>query len=85
MSTTTSQGMRPGTTERLAMPVCRMVRTRSGSRYRIEGRRVRKLRHDAADEDFILIDTRNDRLRYTDGERLFVSSPIVTTRAEPTA
>jgi hypothetical protein len=68
---------------RMAHPVRRTVRTRSGSRYRIQGRRLRKLEQFGEGTDFILVDIRGDRLRYTDGERLFISSPMVSSRCDP--
>lgn len=64
---------------RTTVPVRRTLQTKSGSRYRIEGRRVRKL---GEGTDFVLIDMHGDRLRYTDGERLFISTPVIATRAD---
>jgi hypothetical protein len=64
------------------MARCRTVRTRSGSCYRLMGRRVHK---DTAEggEDYILVDTHGGRLRYTDGERLYISSPVVGVEQDP--
>lgn len=54
-----------------------VVRTKSGSRYRIDGARVDKITGQASPQRFELVDIRNNRLRYTDGQRLYISSPLV--------
>ena len=73
----------PTTTVRLDVPVRRTVQTRSGSRSRIHGRQVRKIEAYGDGADYILVDMRGDRLRYTDGQRLYISSPVVGTRSDP--
>ncbi|HUG86827.1 MAG TPA: hypothetical protein VMM13_19815 [Euzebya sp.] len=55
----------------------RTVRTLSGSEYRIEGRTVRKLNGEQPAPAFELVDIRRNRLRYTDGSQLFISTPLV--------
>lgn len=54
----------------------RIVVTRSGSRYRIQGRTVTKLT-DPAHPTYELVEQTRGRLTYSDGVRLFISSPIV--------
>lgn len=53
------------------------VHTRTGSRYVVIGDTVRKLHADGREARFDLIGVRNGRLSYTDGDRVFISSPIV--------
>lgn len=54
----------------------RIVVTRSGSRYRIHGRTVTKLT-DPEQPTYELVEQTDHRLTYSDGRRLFISSPIV--------
>lgn len=65
------------------LPTKRTVQTRSGSRYEILGREVCKREPHGQRTRYVLIDMRGDRLRYTDGERLYISSPVVGTRHDP--
>lgn len=56
----------------------REVRTRSGSRYVIVGNVVHRLHDDGSADTFDLIGVCGGRLSYTDGDRVHVSSPIVS-------
>ncbi|WP_370324720.1 hypothetical protein [Euzebya sp.] len=63
------------TPERTDAP--RIIRTQSGSRYRIQGETVQKLTGDEPEGRFQLVDVHKNRLRYTDGSRLYISTPLV--------
>lgn len=53
------------------------VRTSSGSRYRIQGDTVTRLSGPEPGETFELVDITANRIRYTDGARLYISTPLV--------
>ena len=55
----------------------RTVQTQSGAKYRIDGRTVRKLTGSQPAPVFELVDIRRNRLRYTDGSTLYISTPLV--------
>ncbi|WP_108668534.1 hypothetical protein [Euzebya rosea] len=58
-----------------------VVTTRSGSTYHVAGDLVLREHDDGYTETYTLIDLGDQRLRYTDGERVFVSSAVVSRRA----